>query len=54
MTPSKSIDKIHGKNKGQDLNVVGVIEDKDEWIKSELPALEQITAMGFEYKSQAS
>jgi type I restriction enzyme, R subunit len=32
---------------------IGVQEDKDEWLKSELPALEQLSAMGYEYKSQA-
>src|SRR6266480_4983656 len=32
---------------------VGVQEEKDEWLKSELPALEQLSAMGYEYKSQA-
>lgn len=35
------------------MNFVGTIEDKDEWLKSELPALEQLYAMGYEYKSQA-
>jgi len=34
------------------MNYVGVIEDKEEWIKSELPALEQLSAMGYEYKSR--
>ena len=34
------------------MNLVGVIEDKDEWIKSELPALEQLCVMGYEYKSR--
>jgi type I restriction enzyme, R subunit len=32
---------------------VGVQEDKDEWLKSERPALEQLSAMGYEYKSQS-
>ena len=35
------------------MNFVGVTEDKDEWTNSELPALEQLYAMGYEYKSQA-
>ena len=35
------------------MNFVGTIEDKDEWINSELPALEQLYTMGYEYKSQA-
>ncbi len=35
------------------MNFVGVIEDKDEWIKSERPALEQLYAMGYEYESQS-
>ena len=35
------------------MNFVGTIEDKDEWLKSELPALQQLYAMGYEYKSQA-
>jgi len=35
------------------MNFVGTIEDKYEWLKSELPALEQLYAMGYEYKSQA-
>ena len=35
------------------MNFFGTIEDKDEWLKSELPALEQIYAVGYEYKSQA-
>ena len=34
------------------MNFVGV-GDKDEWTNSELPALEQLYAMGYEYKSQA-
>src|SRR5205807_8321230 len=34
------------------MNFVGVQDDKDEWLKSELPALEQLTSMGYEYKSQ--
>jgi type I restriction enzyme, R subunit len=34
------------------MNFVGTIEDKDEWLKSEKPALEQLSAMGYEYKSQ--
>src|SRR5439155_10438934 len=34
------------------MNFVGVIEDKDEWLQSELPALEQPTAIGYEYKSR--
>ena len=33
---------------------VGIQDDKDEWLKSELPALEQLKAMGYEYKSQAN
>jgi type I site-specific restriction-modification system R (restriction) subunit len=32
---------------------VGVQEDKDEWLKSERPALEQLCVMSYEYKSQA-
>ena len=35
------------------MNFVGTTEDKDEWLKSELPALQQLYAMGYEYKSQA-
>jgi type I restriction enzyme, R subunit len=35
------------------MKFVGTIEDKDEWLKSELPALEHLYAMGYEYKSQA-
>ena len=35
------------------ISFVGVQEEKDEWLKSELPALEQLSAMGYEYKSQA-
>ena len=35
------------------MNFVGVQDDKDEWLKSELPALEQLYAMGYEYKSQS-
>src|SRR6266487_3881459 len=35
------------------MNFVGVIDDKDEWIKSERPALEQLYAMGYEYTSQS-
>ena len=35
------------------INFIGTIEDKDEWLKSELPALEQLYAMGYEYRSQA-
>lgn len=34
------------------MHFVGVTEDKEEWLKSELPALEQLYAMGYEYKSQ--
>ena len=32
---------------------IGVQEEKDEWLKSERPALEQLSAMGYEYKRQA-
>src|SRR5919199_899887 len=32
---------------------VGIQDEKDEWLKSERPALEQLSAMGYEYKSQA-
>jgi hypothetical protein len=32
---------------------VGIQEEKDEWLKSERPALEQLSAMGYEYKNQA-
>src|SRR5437763_13948207 len=35
------------------MKFVGVQDDKDEWLKSELPALEQLYAMGYEYKSQS-
>src|SRR6476661_11065308 len=35
------------------MKFVGVQDDKDEWLKSELPALEQLLTMGYEYKSQA-
>ena len=35
------------------MNFVDVIEDKDERTNSELPALEQLNAMGYEYKSKA-
>jgi type I restriction enzyme, R subunit len=35
------------------MKFVGVVDDKEEWLKSELPALEQLYAMGYEYKSQA-
>lgn len=34
------------------MKFVGVVDDKEEWLKSELPALEQLSAMGYEYKSQ--
>ena len=40
------------KNKGFGMKFVGVVDDKEEWLKSELPALEQLYAMGYEYKSQ--
>jgi hypothetical protein len=30
---------------------VGVQDDKEEWLRSERPALEQLSAMGYEYKS---
>ena len=33
------------------MNFVGV-GDKDEWTNSELPALEQLYAMGYEYKAK--
>ena len=35
------------------MKFVGVVDDKEEWLKSELPALEQLSAMGYEYRSQA-
>lgn len=35
------------------MKFVGVVDVKEEWLKSELPALEQLYAMGYEYKSQA-
>ena len=35
------------------MKFVGVVDDKEEWLKSELPASEQLYAMGYEYKSQA-
>jgi type I restriction enzyme R subunit len=35
------------------MKFIGTIEDKNEWLKSELPALEQLYAMGYEYKSQS-
>lgn len=35
------------------MKFVGVQDDKDEWLKSELPALEQLFTMGYEYKSQS-
>jgi type I restriction enzyme R subunit len=34
------------------MKFVGVVDDKEEWLKSELPALEQLYAMDYEYKSQ--
>lgn len=35
------------------MSFVGTIEDKEEWLKSEKPALELLSALGYEYKSQA-
>ena len=35
------------------MKFVGTIEDKDEWLKSELPALEELSEIGYEYKSQS-
>ena len=35
------------------MKFVEVQEDKDEWLKSELPALEQLYAMGYDYKTQS-
>ena len=40
---------LTGKIRVKDMNFVGVQDDKDEWLKSELPALEQLYAMGYEY-----
>jgi type I site-specific restriction-modification system R (restriction) subunit len=33
------------------MSIVGTTE-KDEWIKSEQPAIQQLIAMGYEYKNQ--
>ena len=33
-------------------NIVGTIE-REEYLKSELPAIQQLQAMGYQYKSQS-
>ena len=35
------------------MKFIGVHDDKEEWLKSEFPALEQLFARGYEYKSQS-